>query len=146
MELKLTLVGGGTTGIEVGKTLALMEIGSQNGKISILDQDIVKANNIKTHFYFNKSNIGVNKAEIVKSEILKLNGKINVDCYKQKIGLKMYQFNKQENQQSYKEWEDSDYILGALDKERSVNFLIARCIQSQKKLIMSNAYNFKCQF
>jgi molybdopterin/thiamine biosynthesis adenylyltransferase len=28
MELKLTLVGGGTTGIEVGKTLALMGIGS----------------------------------------------------------------------------------------------------------------------
>lgn len=28
MELKLTLVGGGTTGIEIGKTLSLMEIGS----------------------------------------------------------------------------------------------------------------------
>jgi len=28
MDLKLTLVGGGTTGIEIGKALALMELGS----------------------------------------------------------------------------------------------------------------------
>lgn len=82
MGLKLTLVGGGTTGIEIGKSLGLMGVGSQNGRISILDQDVVKANNIKTHFYFNKTNIGMNKAEIVKSEMLKLNSKLNVQSYK----------------------------------------------------------------
>ena len=54
-NIRLTVVGAGTTGAELMKSLSLMGVATaETARIDLLDQDLVKPSNIDTHFYFSK--------------------------------------------------------------------------------------------
>jgi ubiquitin-activating enzyme E1 len=51
-DLKLTVVGSGTSGAELMRSLVLIGVGQSKGRIDLLDMDLVNQNNCYTHFYF----------------------------------------------------------------------------------------------
>ena len=59
-----------------------MEVATKNqGRIDLLDCDLVKSTNIDTHFYFKKHNINISKSQIIKDHMKLINPNVKINSF-----------------------------------------------------------------
>lgn len=75
-----------------------------------------------------------------------LNPQVNINAFREKVCLKInQQKNNQVTHYNLKDWQQSDYIIGCLDKTKSLKALKVRAIQCHKKVLLAQTNTFDCQ-
>jgi len=117
-NMNLFMIGAGALGCEFLKNFSLMGIGRNNNKsITITDNDNIEISNLSRQFLFRNEDIHKNKAEIACKEIKKINNKINLNNYNQKV------CKETENIFSDEFYEKQDIIISAVDNFEARRYL-----------------------
>ena len=91
--------------------------------------------------------MGVHKGQVLKTEMQKLNQHTCINAFREKVCLKLHkQKNNQETHYNYKDWQESDLIIGTLDKPNRLRALIQRTVQTHKTLLTCTTHNFDCSY
>lgn len=78
-RVKTFMVGAGALGCEYIKAFSLMGLGcSQDGKVSVTDNDNIEVSNLNRQFLFRKNNIGHSKSEVACNIAKDINHTLNV--------------------------------------------------------------------
>lgn len=121
---QVTVFGLGGVGSYVVEALCRMGV----GHLVLVDHDTIDITNINRQLYALHSTIGKDKVEIAKQRCLDINPKVNITTYKQFYlpdqGLE-YMF------------ENSDYVIDAIDTVKAKLALIENCHQRNIPIISS---------
>ncbi|MHA1895419.1 MAG: ThiF family adenylyltransferase, partial [Candidatus Helarchaeota archaeon] len=124
---KILIVGAGGIGSEVVKNLVFL--GFQN--LIIVDMDKVEISNLNRQMFFDKSDQGKYKAETLVKKINKINPNGNYNYINDKI-----------QNVDRDIFENSDYIISALDNLAARIWLNESCVELKKTFIDGGAEGF----
>lgn len=78
-RVKTFMVGAGALGCEYIKAFALMGLGcSENGRVSVTDNDNIEVSNLNRQFLFRKNNVGHSKSQVACEIAKDMNNTLNV--------------------------------------------------------------------
>ncbi len=76
------MIGAGALGCEYVKAFALMGIGcSEEGKVTVTDNDNIEVSNLNRQFLFHKKNIGDSKSRVACKIASNINPRLNIKDY-----------------------------------------------------------------
>jgi ubiquitin-activating enzyme E1 len=104
------MIGAGALGCEYVKAFALMGIGcSQEGRVSVTDNDNIEVSNLNRQFLFRKNNVGDSKAKVACEIAHDINNELNVNAQKLFVSVETESFFND------KFWESLDFVVNAVD-------------------------------
>ncbi|EHA8591138.1 ubiquitin-activating enzyme E1 1 [Cocos nucifera] len=138
-EAKVFIVGSGALGCEFLKNLALMGVCcSQEGKLTITDDDVIEKSNLSRQFLFRDWNIGQAKSTVAASAAMAINPALHVEALQNRASPET------ENVFDDAFWENLDAVINALDNVTARMYIDARCLYFQKPLLESGTLGAKC--
>ncbi|KAG8089307.1 hypothetical protein GUJ93_ZPchr0011g27904 [Zizania palustris] len=138
-QAKIFMVGSGALGCEFLKNLALMGIScSQNGKLTVTDDDVIEKSNLSRQFLFRDWNIGQPKSTVAATAAMAINPKLHVDALQNRASPET------ENVFHDAFWENLDAVINALDNVTARMYIDSRCVYFQKPLLESGTLGAKC--
>ena len=82
-KVKTFMIGAGALGCEYVKAFALMGLGcSEEGNVTVTDNDNIEVSNLNRQFLFRKNNIGDSKSRVACSIAKEMNNNLKVTDYK----------------------------------------------------------------
>ncbi len=76
------MIGAGALGCEFVKAFALMGIGcSDEGRVTVTDNDNIEVSNLNRQFLFRKTNIGESKSKTACNIAYGINNALNIDSH-----------------------------------------------------------------
>jgi ubiquitin-activating enzyme E1 len=137
-KVKTFMIGAGALGCEYVKAFALMGIGcSQEGKVTVTDNDNIEVSNLNRQFLFRKNNVGDSKSSVACSIAHDINNDLNVTDYK------LYVAHETEGVFNDKFWESLDFIVNAVDNIKARLYVDQRCVWYTKPLLESGTLGTK---
>ncbi|KAM0895209.1 hypothetical protein ACQ4PT_023978 [Festuca glaucescens] len=138
-EAKIFMVGSGALGCEFLKNLALMGIScSQNGRLTLTDDDVIEKSNLSRQFLFRDWNIGQPKSTVAATAAMGINPKLHVEALQNRASPET------ENVFNDAFWENLDAVVNALDNVTARLYIDSRCLYFQKPLLESGTLGAKC--
>ncbi|KAM0896428.1 hypothetical protein ACQ4PT_023179 [Festuca glaucescens] len=138
-EAKIFMVGSGALGCEFLKNLALMGIScSQNGRLTVTDDDVIEKSNLSRQFLFRDWNIGQPKSTVAATAAMEINPKLHVEALQNRASPET------ENVFNDAFWENLDAVVNALDNVTARLYIDSRCLYFQKPLLESGTLGAKC--
>ncbi|KAK1602226.1 hypothetical protein QYE76_037530 [Lolium multiflorum] len=138
-EAKIFMVGSGALGCEFLKNLALMGIScSQNGRLTVTDDDVIEKSNLSRQFLFRDWNIGQPKSTVAATAAMEINPKLHVEALQNRASPET------ENVFNDSFWENLDAVVNALDNVTARLYIDSRCLYFQKPLLESGTLGAKC--
>jgi ubiquitin-activating enzyme E1 len=138
-QAKIFMVGSGALGCEFLKNLALMGIScSQNGKLTVTDDDVIEKSNLSRQFLFRDWNIGQPKSTVAATAAMAINPKLHVEALQNRASPET------ENVFNDAFWENLDAVVNALDNVTARMYIDSRCVYFQKPLLESGTLGAKC--
>uniref|UniRef100_A0ACD5YBK3 Uncharacterized protein n=1 Tax=Avena sativa TaxID=4498 RepID=A0ACD5YBK3_AVESA len=138
-EAKIFMVGSGALGCEFLKNLALMGIScSQNGNLTVTDDDVIEKSNLSRQFLFRDWNIGQPKSTVAATAAMGINPKLHVEALQNRASPET------ENVFHDAFWENLDAVVNALDNVTARMYIDSRCVYFQKPLLESGTLGAKC--
>jgi len=138
-QSKIFMVGSGALGCEFLKNLALMGIScSQNGKLTVTDDDVIERSNLSRQFLFRDWNIGQPKSTVAATAAMAINPKLHVEALQNRASPET------ENVFNDAFWESLDAVVNALDNVTARMYIDSRCVYFQKPLLESGTLGAKC--
>ena len=124
IQSKVLIVGMGGLGCPAAEFLVRGGVGS----LGIIDSDIINLSNIHRQSLFNIEDLKKSKVYVARQKLKKINQKIKIDCYKQRLSKKNCSkiFNKY------------DYIIDGTDNFKT-KFLINDFCKKTKKILVTGA-------
>ncbi|XP_023532141.1 ubiquitin-activating enzyme E1 1-like [Cucurbita pepo subsp. pepo] len=133
------MVGSGALGCEFLKNLALMGVSCSNeGKLTITDDDVIEKSNLSRQFLFRDWNIGQNKSTVAASAAVAINRHLNIEALQNRVSPET------ENVFNDSFWENLSVIVNALDNVNARLYVDQRCLYFQKPLLESGTLGAKC--
>jgi len=133
------MVGSGALGCEFLKNLALMGIScSENGKLTVTDDDVIEKSNLSRQFLFRDWNIGQPKSTVAATAAMAINPKLHVEALQNRASPET------ENVFNDAFWESLDAVVNALDNVTARMYIDSRCVYFQKPLLESGTLGAKC--
>ena len=132
------MVGAGALGCEYVKAFSLMGLGcSENGKVTVTDNDSIEVSNLNRQFLFRKHNIGESKSLVACRIASDINPALNVDA------LKL--FVSEDTQGTFNDqfWESLDFIVNAVDNVPARLYIDKKCAWYEKPLLESGTLGTK---
>ena len=131
-NLKYFLVGSGALGCEYIKNFAMIGLGcGENGEIRITDMDTIEKSNLNRQFLFRNNDVGEHKSKVAARAAKKMNHKMNIKEYIDRVGLET------ENTFNDEFFESLDGVCNALDNVIARQYTDKRCVYFKKPLIES---------
>ncbi|KAG2559580.1 hypothetical protein PVAP13_8KG176700 [Panicum virgatum] len=138
-QSKIFMVGSGALGCEFLKNLALMGIScSENGKLTVTDDDVIEKSNLSRQFLFRDWNIGQPKSTVAATAAMAINPKLHVEALQNRASPET------ENVFNDAFWESLDAVVNALDNVTARMYIDSRCVYFQKPLLESGTLGAKC--
>ena len=109
-KLKAFMIGAGALGCEFVKAFALMGVGcSDEGRVTVTDNDNIEVSNLNRQFLFRKNNVGESKSKTACKIAHDINNALNVDSHQLFVGTDTeHIFN-----DSF--WESLSFVVNAVD-------------------------------
>lgn len=137
-NVKTFMVGAGALGCEFVKAFALMGIGcSEQGKVSVTDNDNIEVSNLNRQFLFRKNNVGHSKSEVACQIAKEMNTNLNVKDYQTRVGADT------EAVFDDKFWSGLDFVVNAVDNIHARLYVDGRCVWYKKPLLESGTLGTK---
>ena len=137
-KVKTFMIGAGALGCEYVKAFALMGLGcSEEGKVTVTDNDNIEVSNLNRQFLFRKNNVGESKSKVACQIAADINNKLNVQDYK------LYVAQETEGIFNDKFWDGLDFIVNAVDNIKARLYVDARCVWYTKPLLESGTLGTK---
>eukprot|EP00268_Persea_americana_P018202 TRINITY_DN1900_c0_g1_i7.p1 TRINITY_DN1900_c0_g1~~TRINITY_DN1900_c0_g1_i7.p1 ORF type:complete len:1072 (-),score=180.51 TRINITY_DN1900_c0_g1_i7:554-3769(-) len=138
-EAKVFVVGSGALGCEFLKNLALMGVCCSNqGKLTITDDDVIEKSNLSRQFLFRDWNIGQAKSTVAASVAGSINPNLRIKALQNRASPET------ENVFDDEFWEGLDVVINALDNVNARIYMDLRCLYFQKPLLESGTLGAKC--
>ncbi|KAL5720963.1 E1 ubiquitin-activating enzyme [Ranunculus cassubicifolius] len=138
-DAKVFMVGAGALGCEFLKNLALMGVSCSNeGKLTITDDDVIEKSNLSRQFLFRDWNIGQAKSTVAASVASLINPHLHVEALQNRASPET------ENVFNDAFWENLDVVVNALDNVTARIYMDQRCLYFQKPLLESGTLGAKC--
>ncbi len=104
------MIGAGALGCEFVKAFALMGVGcSDEGRVTVTDNDNIEVSNLNRQFLFRKNNVGESKSKTACKIAHDINNALNVDSHQLFVGAETeHIFN-----DSF--WESLSFVVNAVD-------------------------------
>ncbi|XP_020582086.1 ubiquitin-activating enzyme E1 1 [Phalaenopsis equestris] len=138
-EAKVFMVGSGALGCEFLKNLSLMGVCcSQNGKLTLTDDDVIEKSNLSRQFLFRDWNIGQAKSTIAAAAASSINPLTHVEALQNRASP--------ETEDVFNDafWESLSVVINALDNVNARLYMDMRCVYFQKPLLESGTLGAKC--
>lgn len=136
---KVFMVGSGALGCEFLKNLALMGVSCSNeGKLTITDDDVIEKSNLSRQFLFRDWNIGQAKSTVAASAAVAINRHLNIEALQNRVSPET------ENVFDDSFWENLSVVVNALDNVNARLYVDQRCLYFQKPLLESGTLGAKC--
>ena len=137
-KVKTFMIGAGALGCEFVKAFALMGVGcSQEGKVTVTDNDNIEVSNLNRQFLFRKNNVGDSKSKVACEIAHDINNALNVDANK------AYVSNETEHIFNDNVWEGLDFVVNAVDNIKARLYVDSRCVWYAKPLLESGTLGTK---
>jgi ubiquitin-activating enzyme E1 len=137
-KVNLFMVGAGALGCELIKAFALMGIGcSQEGLISVTDNDNIEVSNLNRQFLFRQANVGHSKSECATTIAKGMNTTLNVKDYMTRVGADTEDVFNDEF------WEKLHFVVNAVDNIHARLYVDQRCVWYEKPLLESGTLGTK---
>ena len=136
---KVFLVGAGALGCEFIKNFALMGLAcSEDGKVTVTDDDVIEKSNLSRQFLFRDWNIGQAKSQCATNAAKVINGNLNVLSLQNRVSP--------ETEDVFDDtfWGDLDVVVNALDNVKARLYVDSRCVYFAKPLLESGTLGTKC--
>ncbi|XP_022919652.2 ubiquitin-like modifier-activating enzyme 1 isoform X1 [Onthophagus taurus] len=135
--LKYFVVGAGAIGCELLKNFAMMGVGSDGGKITVTDMDLIEKSNLNRQFLFRPHDVQRAKSATAAKVIKKMNPLINIVAHENRVGP--------ETESIYDDtfFEDLDGVANALDNVDARIYMDRRCVYYRKPLLESGTLGTK---
>ncbi|XP_078159834.1 ubiquitin-activating enzyme E1 1-like isoform X1 [Carex rostrata] len=138
-EAKVFMVGSGALGCEFLKNFALMGVScSDEGKLTVTDDDVIEKSNLSRQFLFRDWNIGQPKSTVAASAAEKINPGLHIGALQNRACPET------ENVFNDSFWESLDAVVNALDNVNARMYMDMRCVYFQKPLLESGTLGTKC--
>ncbi|XP_044473495.1 ubiquitin-activating enzyme E1 1-like [Mangifera indica] len=138
-EAKIFIVGSGALGCEFLKNLALMGVSCSNqGKLTITDDDVIEKSNLSRQFLFRDWNIGQAKSTVAASAAALINPHLNIEALQNRANPES------ENVFNDTFWENLNVVVNALDNVNARLYIDQRCLYFQKPLLESGTLGARC--
>ena len=132
------MIGAGALGCEYVKAFALMGLGcSQEGKVTVTDNDNIEVSNLNRQFLFRKNNVGNSKSRVACQIAADINKQLNVQDYK------LYVAQETEGIFNDRFWDSLDFVVNAVDNIKARLYVDARCVWYNKPLLESGTLGTK---
>ncbi|OVA02774.1 Ubiquitin/SUMO-activating enzyme E1 [Macleaya cordata] len=138
-EAKVFMVGSGALGCEFLKNLALMGVCCSNqGKLTITDDDVIEKSNLSRQFLFRDWNIGQAKSTVAASATALINPHLHIEALQNRASP--------ETESVFNDafWENLNVVINALDNVNARIYMDQRCLYFQKPLLESGTLGAKC--
>lgn len=137
-KVRTFLVGAGALGCEYIKAFALMGLGcSEEGKVSVTDNDNIEVSNLNRQFLFRKNNVGHSKSQVACQIAYDINNSLHVQDYQTRVG------SDTEAVFNDKFWESLDFVVNAVDNIKARLYVDQRCVWYAKPLLESGTLGTK---
>lgn len=129
-NLRVFVIGSGAIGCEQVKNLALLGIGSGNGKIIITDPDTIALSNLSRQLLFREENVGQFKSEVAARAAKNINPEINIEFQLNKVSNDT--ISAIYNQDFFK---NINLMIGALDNVLSRQYISSKSVEFRIPLL-----------
>ncbi|XP_077988676.1 ubiquitin-like modifier-activating enzyme 6 isoform X2 [Glandiceps talaboti] len=132
-NLHLFMVGCGAIGCEMLKNYALLGVGaSQEGLITITDNDLIEKSNLNRQFLFRPRHIQKPKSSTAAESVLQINPALSIEAMQHKVCP-------QSEQKIFNDrfFESQDIAVNALDNVEARRYMDSRCVTTQRPLLES---------
>ncbi|XP_012944645.1 ubiquitin-like modifier-activating enzyme 6 [Aplysia californica] len=135
---KLFMVGCGAIGCEMLKNYALLGISSENGKITITDNDLIEKSNLNRQFLFRPRHIQKPKSTTAAQATVEMNKDMKIEAHQHKVCP-------QTEETVYNDafFENQSIIVNALDNVEARRYMDNRCVANQRALMESGTMGTK---
>lgn len=135
-NIRLFMIGCGSTGCEILKNLAFLNASTENGEIIISDDDDIGKTHVTRHFLFSSNHINQSKSITASREVLKINPKM-------KIIPNINRFSTEtENVYNDNFIKNQDIIIANVDNFSIRRYLDKCCLQNGKPWIDTGSMGF----
>jgi ubiquitin-activating enzyme E1 len=132
------MVGAGALGCELIKAFALMGIAcSQDGLVSVTDNDNIEVSNLNRQFLFRQNNVGHSKSQTACAIAKEMNQDLNVKDYMTRVGPETEDVFHDEF------WEKLNFVVNAVDNIHARLYVDQRCVWYEKPLLESGTLGTK---
>lgn len=131
MKSSICIIGCGGLGTTTAQYLAMTGV----GKILLIDFDNIELSNLNRQISFLETDIGKNKAEILKKNILKINAELDVNIIKKKITKRNINLF----------LDKSQFIIDCSDNFETRFLINEYCFREKKILVSAALQNFDVQ-
>lgn len=132
------MIGAGALGCEYVKAFAIMGVGcSDQGHVTVTDNDNIEVSNLNRQFLFRKNNVGDSKSRVACQIAKEINKDLNVTDYK------AYVAQETENLFNDDFWENLDFVVNAVDNIKARLYVDSRCVWYAKPLLESGTLGTK---
>ncbi|KAF8402591.1 hypothetical protein HHK36_010678 [Tetracentron sinense] len=138
-DAKMFIVGSGALGCEFLKNVALMGVCCSNqGKLTITDDDVIEKSNLSRQFLFRDWNIGQAKSAVAASVAGSINPCLHIEALQNRASP--------ETEHVFDDtfWENLSVVINALDNVNARLYIDQRCLYFQKPLLESGTLGAKC--
>ncbi|XP_026454052.1 ubiquitin-activating enzyme E1 1-like isoform X1 [Papaver somniferum] len=138
-DSKVFMVGSGALGCEFLKNLALMGVSCSNqGKLTITDDDVIEKSNLSRQFLFRDWNIGQAKSTVAASAASSINPNLHIEALQNRASP--------ETESVFNDafWENLNVVVNALDNVNARIYMDQKCLYFQKPLLESGTLGAKC--
>ena len=132
------MIGAGALGCEFVKAFALMGVGcSDEGRVTVTDNDNIEVSNLNRQFLFRKNNVGESKSKTACNIAKDINNALNVDSHQL--------FVAQETEHIFNDefWESLSFVVNAVDNINARLYVDKRCVWYEKPLLESGTLGTK---
>ena len=138
-DSKLFMVGCGAIGCEMLKNYALLGVGtSENGKITITDNDLIEKSNLNRQFLFRPRHIQSSKAAVGAESAKAINKDLKIEAHQFKVGP-----DTARTVYTDTFFEGVDIVVNALDNLQARLFMDACAVRNQRPLLESGTMGAK---
>jgi ubiquitin-activating enzyme E1 len=110
---------------------------SEQGKVTVTDNDNIEVSNLNRQFLFRKYNVGDSKSHVACNIAKEINRTLNVTDYK------AYVSQETENVFNDDFWENLDFVVNAVDNIKARLYVDSRCVWYAKPLLESGTLGTK---
>ena len=138
-DLRVFMVGCGAIGCEMLKNFALLGVGtSDNGLITITDNDLIEKSNLNRQFLFRAHHIRQPKSTTAASAVQEINPALKIEAHQHKVCP-------QTESAQYPDdfYLRQDMVVNALDNVEARRYIDSRCVTNQLALLESGTMGAK---
>ena len=131
------MIGAGALGCEFVKVFSLMGVCSNNGILTLTDNDHIEKSNLNRQFLFREKDVGSSKAQVASALGKKANPQFRVNA--------MNQFVASTTEHIFTEdmWDGLDLVIGAVDNIKARMYIDSKCVWHHKPFLDSGTLGTK---